>query len=141
MSIVRYSPLRSLSMFDELGEMDKWFNSILPEYRSTPAMDVTEDEKAYQIKTDVPGFNKEDIKLSLENNILTIEGEQKAEEKEEKKNYIRRERRYSSFKKSVQIYDDIDIDKINASMKNGILELTLPKIQAKKIEAKKIEVQ
>ena len=121
--------------------MGNLFDSILPEYRSTPAMDVTENEKAYQVKADVPGYNKEDIKLSLENNMLTIEGQQKAENKEEKKNYLRRERYYSSFKKSVPIYDDIDVDKIKASIKNGILELTLPKKEVKKIEVKQIEVE
>lgn len=141
MNMVKYSPFKSLNMWKELDALDSFLGASFSNFDSSPAMDVTVDEKNYCIKADVPGFNKENIKISLDNDILTIEGEQNTEEKQEGKNYLRKERRHCSFKKSVQLYDNVDIDKIKASLKNGILELNIPKKEVKKIEPKKIEVE
>lgn len=145
MSMVRYnsySPISSLKLlgdldFRKLANLDDLFLSTFSDYNK-PAIDIIEEKDSYIAKADVPGFTKENIDISVENNILTIKGEQK-EEKSDNKNYIRKERKYSSFSKSIQLEKDIDSNNIKASMKNGILELILPK-KIKKNEIKKITI-
>jgi len=136
---------RGRSMFEPLNlfsELENWggiFSSAVPESKNSTPMDVVEDETSYCVTADVPGFERKNIKISLDDNILTIEGE-KTEEKKEK-NYIRKERYNSKFAKTIMLYDDIDYDEINAELKNGILTLTLPKKEETKKKITKIEVK
>ncbi|GAB6121802.1 Hsp20/alpha crystallin family protein [Dysgonomonas termitidis] len=109
-----------------------------------PATNVSENEKAFSIELSVPGFNKEDIKIEIENDVLKIsaQNEVKSEEKDENEKVLRREFKKSSFTRSFTIPEDIDTDNISAVQKDGILQITLPK-QDKAIEdkVKKIEIQ
>lgn len=107
----------------------------------SPRLDVSETDKAVEVTTDLPGMNKEDIKVSLENNILTIQGERKEEEKKEDKQYHYVERRTGSFYRSFQVPAEIDEDNIEATFKEGVLHLTLPKTEEAKKKVSKIEIK
>ena len=99
--------------------------------------DIKEDEKKYDIEIEMPGFKKEDIKISLNNSYLTVEANvEKKEEKEEKKNYIYHERYYGSMSRSYYVGNAIKEEDINAKFENGILHLEIPK-KLKEVEEKK----
>ena len=104
----------------------------------TPLADITEDEKEYLIKTDLPEMKKEDVKITVENGVLTIAGERKFEKEEKKKKYHRIERGYGTFMRSFTLPDDADANKVKAEFKNGLLTVHLPKSEHAK--PKQIEV-
>ena len=105
-----------------------------------PALDVTEDEKAIVVKVEVPGIDKNDLKVNLENGILTISGEKK-EEKEEKGKYYRLERRYGSFTRRVDLAAEVKGDKVEAHYDKGLLTVTLPKAEEEAAKRTNIKVQ
>ena len=104
----------------------------------TPLADITEDEKEYLIKAELPELKREDVKVIVENGVLTISGERKFEKEEKKKKYHRVERGYGSFMRSFALPDDADGHKVKAEFKNGILTVHLPKNE--KAKPKQIEV-
>ena len=103
-----------------------------------PLVDITEDEKEYIIKTELPEVKKEDVKVAVENGLLTIVGERKFE-KEENKKYHRVERAYGRFVRSFIVPDPVDADKVSAEFKDGVLKVHLPK--SEKTKPKQIEVK
>lgn len=105
-----------------------------------PRVDIVEGADSYTIHADLPGLNKEDIKIAVERGTLSITGEKKETVREEKKDrYFHLERRYGSFRRSFNLPDTVDADHITANYKNGVLELFLKK--TKKAEQKEIEVK
>lgn len=106
----------------------------------TPRVDVVEDEHAYHLHAELPGLDKKDIDVSVENGVLTLSGERKFEKKEEKDDgYRYYERSYGSFCRSFRLPEHVDPNAIKATHKNGVLELTLPK--SEKAKPKQIEVK
>lgn len=103
----------------------------------TPACDIYETDGEIVVKAELPEIKKEDIHVALENNVLTIRGERKLEEKTEKENYRRVERRYGEFIRSFTLPTFVDPNKINAEFKDGMLRVTL----AKREEAKPKQVE
>ena len=103
-----------------------------------PLVDITEDDKEYIIKTELPEVKKEDVKVAVENGLLTIVGERKFE-KEENKKYHRVERAYGKFVRSFIVPDAVDADKVSAEFKDGVLKVHLPK--SEKTKPKQIEVK
>lgn len=103
------------------------------------AMDIYETPDAYEIEASMPGIKPEDVDLSLNNNVLTIRGETKAEEDKEGRNYHLRERRSGSFIRSITLPSSINEDAIEAHYDNGILKLRLPK--AEEARPKHIEIK
>jgi HSP20 family protein len=106
-----------------------------------PRMDVSETDKEIVITAEMPGLERKDVDISLENDLLTIRGEKEVEsEKEDKnKNYQMRERSYGMFYRAIQLPPGIDPSKVQATMANGVLNITIPKpaqSQPKKIEVK-----
>lgn len=95
-----------------------------------PAIDVIDGEKEIVVHTELPGLKKEDIKVEVVDNQLVISGESKSETKFEDHNYVRRERSFGQFKRSVGLPKNVDTHKINAKYENGLLEVTLPKVEA-----------
>ncbi|MEJ9281603.1 MULTISPECIES: Hsp20/alpha crystallin family protein [Ureibacillus] len=91
--------------------------------------DITETKDAYVVQADLPGFNKEDIQIDINNNYLTIRAKRddQTEERDEKDRIIRKERHFGEFYRSFYI-NDVDQDKIEAELNNGVLKITLPKI-------------
>ena len=103
----------------------------------SPAVDVYEDGEALRLHADLPGLKKEDIKIQVREGVLTLRGERKFETEEKKDNYFRVERRYGSFLRSFSLPNTVDTEQIRATMKDGVLELVIPK----KAESKPKEIQ
>lgn len=130
-------------------EMDLFFDDLIPfswardnrgkELGSwLPSSDITEDESEYQIRLDIPGMEKEDIKVNFQDGRITITGERKMEEDEEKKDYIRRERYQGSFYRSFTLPEAVKDDKIQATFKDGVLKLVVPKAEIVKPKSIKV---
>ena len=106
-----------------------------------PAVDVSETDKAYEITAELPGMDEKNVEVKLANGVLTIKGEKQDEKEETQKDYYMRERSFGSFERTFAVPDGVDSDKIEASFKNGVLSVTLPKsAEAQKAE-KKIAVK
>ena len=144
-TLTRWEPLREMEEFQNrlstlFGRPQRRGNGreeiTLPEW--TPLADITEDEKEYLIKAELPEIKKEDVKVTVENGVLTISGERKFEKEEKNKKYHRVERGYGTFMRSFTLPDDADANKIKAEFKNGLLKMHLPKSEHAK--PKQIEV-
>ena len=115
--------------------VDRFFNESAFAAENTrsfsPAVDIIESDEQYEIKFSVPGVAKEDIKIDLDKGKLTVSGERKKEEKTEKRNFRSIETRYGSFSRSFHLPENINEDGINASSENGVLNIVIPKAEAK----------
>ncbi|MGZ3862192.1 MAG: Hsp20/alpha crystallin family protein [Bacteroidia bacterium] len=103
---------------------DKFFKGF---HASLPAANVSETDKSYKIELAIPGFKKEEVKVNLENEILTIEAENKTEKEEKDEKFTRKEFSYGSFSRSFQLPKAANSDKIEAKYENGLLKLQIPK--------------
>ena len=132
---------RNSVYYDPFREFDELEKRFFPRSASLFKTDIKEIENAYVLEAELPGFAKEDISAEVKDNRLIIKAEHKSEkeEKDEKSNYIRRERSWGAYSREFDL-SGIDADAIKASYENGVLELTLPKIAVKKEEAKKLEI-
>lgn len=131
-----WRPFRT-SMLDRFFDRSLNLDRVFEDWR--PAADIYEEDGAYMVKVELPGVTKEDIKVTLKDEVLTIFGERKLEKEEKKRNYHRVERSYGSFSRSFHIGETVDHDKIEAKFENGVLEVRLPK--GEKALPKQIEVQ
>jgi HSP20 family protein len=104
-----------------------------------PVADVKEDEDRYTVTLETPGIDKKDLKITMKDNSLLVEGEKKEEKKEEKESYLRVERSYGNFRRVFNFGSKLDSKKVNADFKDGILTVTLPKTEKEK--PKEIEVK
>ncbi|WKE66815.1 Hsp20/alpha crystallin family protein [Gallaecimonas kandeliae] len=132
----------ALATWDPFREMDDFFGryfQLRPQSRGSwlPAMDVDEDEKAFHLALEVPGMNKDQVKVAVENGMLVISGERSREDKGKSH---RVERSYGSFTRSFTLPDNVDPQGIEARFDNGLLILALPKTRFKH-EPLRIEVQ
>lgn len=132
-NITRYDPFGDLARFDPFRGLDDVFRMPRSLLRGLPEepqikMDVSEDDKAFRVKAEIPGVNKDDIKVSIDRNQVSITAEVR-KEKEEKKGetVIRSERYYGNQYRGFALQSDIDEAKAEAKYENGVLELTLPK--------------
>ena len=105
-----------------------------------PSVDITEDDKEYLVKADLPEVKKEDVKVTVENGILTITGERKFEKEEKDKKYHRIERSYGNFLRSFTLPDGADGTKVSADFKDGVLKVHLPKTEKAKPKAVEVKV-
>ncbi|GKS63986.1 molecular chaperone [Nitrospira sp.] len=147
MALVRWDPFRELEeVSDRLNRMfarpatraaNGKETMIVADW--TPSVDISETEGEYQIKAEIPDVKKEDVKVTLEDGVLTIQGERKHEKEEKGKKYHRIERSYGSFVRTFSLPDVIDEDKVKAEFKEGVLNLSLPK--SEKAEPKAIGVK
>ncbi|MDD8017466.1 MAG: Hsp20/alpha crystallin family protein [Bacteroidota bacterium] len=126
-------------MFDEFFRGDVLADESFLGHDWSPAVDVVENDEAYVLKAEIPGMNKDDVKITLENNVLTIRGEKKNENEKEEGNFHRVERSYGMFERSFTIPGSIKVNDIDAQYNNGILTMTLPKAEESK--PKMIEVK
>ena len=137
-------------LFDEFGD-DFWrrpFRSLAglekawaQKLAASPAIDVAETDKAYEITAELPGIDQKNIEVNVANGGITIKGEKKEETEEKKKDYYVSERRYGSFERYFSLPEGVDADKIEATFKNGVLKVTLPKTAEAQKPAKRIEVK
>jgi len=130
--------------FAELGELRTRFDRMFDEWLDgrerawTPAIDVVREDGHLVVRADLPGIKPEEVKIEVEDDILTVTGEH-AESKEEKdKSYVRRERRYGSFRRSMALPAGVDPDKIEAKTRDGVVEVTIPLPTAAKKEPVRI---
>ncbi len=126
------------SLFNELFN---WTDSYPRRYESTkPLVNIKENEKDYSIQLAVPGIKKEDVKVEIEKNVLTVYAETKKESKSEEDGYIKKEFDYQSFSQSFNLpVDEIDENQINAQCDNGVLSISIPK-NTKNIEKRQIAI-
>jgi HSP20 family protein len=110
-------------------------------FGKAPAVDFTEHDKKYEITAEMPGMEEEDIDVKYADGVLTIKGEKKEEKEEKHKDYYLSERRFGSFQRSFQVPNGIEADKIDASFKNGVLTVTLPKSAEAQKREKKIPIK
>ena len=133
MSIIRYNPNDYVpSTFS--GLLDRFFNESLARTGGsvfTPKVDVIENETSYEVQVAVPGLNKEDFKIEINDNDLTVSGERKFTNEKKDKNFRSIETSYGSFSRSFTLPDNADGSKISAKYTNGILELVIPKDEKK----------
>jgi HSP20 family protein len=135
-------PREHLSGFESL--FDNFFPSVLQSDKNlfSPKVDIHEKENHYEILADLPGVKKEDINVSLQNGILSIEASMINEDTEEKEGkVIRRERHSGSFMRSFNVGNTIHQEDINASFENGVLTLVAPKVGETSYDHKKIEIR
>lgn len=147
MAIVRWDPFRELEeVSDRLNRMftrpamrtsNNKETMIVADW--TPSVDISETEGEYQIQVEIPDVKKEDVKVTLEDGVLTIQGQRKQEQEESGTKYHRIERSYGSFARTFSLPDVIETDKVRAEYKDGVLHLYLPK--SEKAKPKAIEVK
>ncbi|MBN1919971.1 MAG: Hsp20/alpha crystallin family protein [Anaerolineae bacterium] len=106
----------------------------------SPRVDVIETEKELQIKAELPGMSEKDIQVSLSRDTLTLSGEKKAEEEQRSGNIYRMERTYGSFSRTIALPVNVDTENAEATFKNGVLTINLPKVVAAK-DSRKIKVK
>lgn len=107
-----------------------------------PACDISEDETSYAITADLPDIDKKDVKVSVDDGVLTISGERKHESEEEdnEKRFHRIERSYGKYVRSFRLPPEVDEDAVVAKFENGVLKITLPKTAEPKVESKEVEI-
>ena len=131
-------PRRLSTEFDPFGnftrmqnQLNRLLTSMTPSEEESltgwsPQVDIYEDEKGIQVRADIPGIDPKDVKVNIENGILTVSGERSTEKEEKKENYHRMERSYGSFSRSFALPDYADAEKIEANYKNGVLNVNVP---------------
>ena len=139
-TLMKYSKPQNgmVSLFDKFFDDDIFnWNFDLPANTVSPSHDIIENEKEYIVDFALAGFNKEDISLNVEDNVLTIEGERKANEDTK---YNRKSTFYGRFKKSFTLPDNVNSENIGASWKDGMLSIAIPKDEKTKL-SKSIEIK
>jgi HSP20 family protein len=127
-------------------EMDDLFRGFFQDWELPvwgrgrwPVVDIAETENEFVVKAEVPGCKAEDIDISVHGNMLTISGEKKAEEEKKEKGYYHVERSYGSFRRELTLGSEVDTAKIEATCKDGVLTMTLPK--SEKAKAFKVKIK
>jgi len=153
-ALTRWEPSTRWNPLKELDEMEKRLSTFFgrsPMGRDgekkeaiavtewSPLVDITEDDKEYVVMAEIPEMKKEDIKINIHDDVLTVSGERKYEKEEKTKKYHRVERAYGSFMRSFTLPEDADGSKVNAEYKDGLLKVHLPK--SEKAKPKAIEVK
>lgn len=151
MSLIRWNPTVNFppSLWNMQKEIDRLFDNLAEGGKQddgsfglsmwTPAVDIAEHADEYLVKVELPGVKKDDVKITLESNILTIRGEKKQEQEEKDGSYHRVERSYGSFQRSFTLPTSVKGEKIDAICSEGVLTVTLPKAEESK--PKQIEVR
>jgi HSP20 family protein len=153
MSLIRWNPGRELGTFPsdvlnmqrEINRMfDSFFRSESPEGMPlaasvwTPAVDIAEDDNGYVVKAELPGVKKDQVKITMQDNVLSIRGEKEEEKESRSSSYHRVERSYGAFERRFSLPSNVRQDGIDATFKDGILTVTLPK--AEEAKPKQIDV-
>ena len=145
MTLIKFEPLREMENFND--RIQKFFNEFpsfgLDSVNSfNPRIDISEDDNNIFIDAEIPGVKKEDINISLQDNILTIKGEKKSLKEDKKdKNYFRSERSYGSFTRSFTLPAEVNPDKVEAKFEDGILNVSISKIHPQPKKEKMIEIK
>src|SRR5689334_14537955 len=147
MAIVRWEPLRDLASIQ--NEMNRLFGTVFDApapggngntlRRWMPAMDLVETDDQFVLRADLPGLSEGDVNIEVEDGVLTVSGERKAEHEEKKEGYYRVERSFGSFRRSLTLPDGVDPESVTASVDKGVLEVRIPKPEDRK--PRKVAIQ
>ncbi len=151
MALTRWNPTTDITR--DLDTMQKRMNRLFNDFfggregdgdeltlgSRLPAVDVVENDDAFVLEAELPGMKKDDIKISIANDVLSIRGEKKIEKEDKKKNYHRTERSYGSFSRTFPLPGNVKADKVDAEFNNGVLTVTIPKSEEAK--PKQIDVK
>jgi HSP20 family protein len=136
-TIVRWEPFRELSSLQT--EMNRLFNAAFETSpgnggarRWTPAMDLLETDEHFVLRADLPGMTESDVNIELEDNVLTVSGERKAEHEAKGEGFYRVERSFGAFSRSLTLPKGINPDTVTAGFENGVLEVRVPKPEERK---------
>ncbi len=150
MSLVRWDPFRELEDMSErlnrvfgrstLARTPEAGRDAMKAIDWAPSVDITETVEEFQIKAELPDLKKEDVKVSVDEGVLRIEGERKQEKEEKGKKYHRIERSYGSFLRTFTLPDNVDDTKVRAEFKDGLLYVRLPKTEKAKPKAIEVKV-
>jgi HSP20 family protein len=145
MQLVNWNPFREMD--DLLARFQRGFGRSLanngedlPATMLAPAVDISETPKEYIIKAEMPGLKKEEVKVSVQNGVLTISGERKSETERKDEKYHRVERSYGSFMRSFALPEDVVAERVTAESKDGILTVCVPRSEAPKPKSVEIKV-
>ena len=147
-SLRLWEPFRELRTMHD--EMDRLFASLWPKAAVrdagtsavwAPAIDVYEEKDRYVVKAELPGVKREDVSLSLTDDLLTIKGERRYEKEEKQEGFLRVENAYGAFQRALQLPQTVKGDAVSAEFKDGILKITLPKAESVKSREIKIETK
>lgn len=142
-NLILWQPLSDL--VNARSDFDRFLDRFLgvhPDFQETswmPAVDIAEVDGHLEIKAEIPGMKKEDIKVTVKNGYLMISGEKKQEKEEKDQSYHRVERYYGQFCRSIALPSDVEADKVKAEYKDGVLNIEIPKPDSMK--SKNIDVQ
>ncbi len=148
MALIRWEPVRELNTIQH--EMNRLFNTFFEVPAPTnggsqpalrrwiPAMDLVETDDAFVLRADLPGMAEKDVKLEVEDNVLTVSGERKSEHEVRKEGYYRVERAFGSFSRSLTLPEGVDPEAVQASFAQGVLEVRIPKPAQRK--ARKVAI-
>lgn len=152
MALMRYRhrnrwPLGELKLWDEWDRLFDFPTTLIPFRRlgtietMSPAVELYEEGDNLVLKAELPGLNKDEIEITMDDSVLTIKGEKKEETEKKGKEYYRMERVYGKFFRTIELPETIDSEKIKGTYKNGVLEVTLPKKEEAKPKEIKVEVK
>src|SRR3954469_1034085 len=137
MTIVRWEPLRELSSLQ--NEMNRVFNTVFDtpvanggNRRWVPAMDLVETADDFVLRADLPGLSQEDVKIEVEDTVLTVSGERQAEHEAREEGFYRLERAFGTFSRSLTLPKGVNGEAVSAAFANGVLEIHIPKPEAAK---------
>jgi HSP20 family protein len=145
MALIRWEPTRELGSIQT--EMNRLFNTFFDTPTTAhngaartwiPAMDLVETDEHFVLRADLPGMSESDVHIELEENVLTVSGERKAEHEERKEGYYRVERSSGAFRRTLTLPDGVDADAITARFDKGVLEVRVPKPEQRK--PRKVEI-
>lgn len=133
-ALTRWEPFAELA--DLRTRFDRMFDQLATsrEREWTPAIDVVRDNGNLVVRADIPGIKPEEVKVQIDDDVLTLSGEHEESKEEKDKNYMRRERRYGSFSRSIALPRGVDPEKVEAKTHDGILEVRIPLPEAAKSE-------
>ena len=107
----------------------------------SPRVDIAESDTAYEITAEFAGLGQQDIEVTIDNGILSLKGEKSAVQEQQEKNYYRKERVYGSFERSFRLPEEVEVDKVEAEFKNGVLSVGLPKSENAQSTAQEVAVK
>lgn len=148
MALIRWDPFRELSalqermnrLFSDVRTRPVWAEEEITQGSWVPPVDVYETADSIVLKAELPGIGKEDINVEVKDNTLTLRGEKKIEKEVKEENYYRAERSYGTFQRAFTLPSTVQADKVKAKFKDGVLEISLPKIEEAKPKQIKVEV-
>jgi HSP20 family protein len=144
MTLIKFEPLREIETLHD--RIQKYFDDF-PAFgfnlsdSFSPKIDISEEKDKINVTAEIPGVKKDNIKITLQDNILMIEGEKKKETEEKEKNFYRSERIFGSFKRSFTLPVDVDSEKVDAKFEDGMLSISLKKLEQKTKSEKVIELK